>query len=136
METARLTLYYDGHCPFCLASMRRLREWNAAGRLAFRDISAPDFDPSPLGVDMAALNRELHGMTADGRLLVGTDSILAAYTLVGQGWRVLALRIEPLRPILSALYRKFALHRYRISAMLGYTLEPHCQDGVCRIDKP
>ncbi|SFU71794.1 hypothetical protein SAMN05216552_10089 [Pseudoduganella namucuonensis] len=29
METARFTLYYDGHCPFCLASMRRLRDWNA-----------------------------------------------------------------------------------------------------------
>ncbi|MES2262871.1 MAG: DUF393 domain-containing protein [Pseudomonadota bacterium] len=136
MSTPELTLYYDGNCPFCAASMQKLRGWNGAGRLAFVDIAADGFDPAPLGVDMTALNRELHALTAGGILLAGTDSILAAYTLAGQGWRVLLLRVRPLRPLLAALYRKFALHRYRISAMLGYTLEPRCRDGVCRIGKP
>lgn len=135
MDTSgpELTLYFDGHCPFCAASMARLRHWNDAGRLAFSDIQAAGFDPAEPGVDMAALNRELHGLTRAGELLVGTDCILAAYTLAGQGWRVLILRIRPLRPLLSALYRQFALHRYRISGWLGYTLEPRCPDGVCKM---
>ena len=34
-----LTLYYDGRCPFCIAAMRRLRQWDTAGRLAFTDIA-------------------------------------------------------------------------------------------------
>jgi hypothetical protein len=37
---------------------------------------------------MAALNRESHARTADGGLLVGIDSLLAAYTLVGRAWLV------------------------------------------------
>lgn len=136
METPRLTLYYDGACPFCAASMARLREWNRHGALAFSDIRAEGFDPAPLGVTMAALDRELHGTTAAGRLLVGVDCIEAAYTLAGQGWRVLLLRIKPLRPVLAALYRKFALHRYRISGWLGYTVDSPCKDGVCRVERP
>ena len=131
-----LTLYYDGACPFCLASMTQLRTWNRRGALAFIDIRASGFDHEPLGVTMAALDRELHGMTADGRLLVGVDCIEAAYTLAGQGWRVLPLRLKVLRPLLAALYRKFARHRYRISGWLGYTAGAPCKDGVCSLERP
>lgn len=85
---AELTLYYDGRCPFCATEMARLQSWNGAGRLAFVDIAAAGFDPLPLGLEMAALNRESHARTADGGLLVGIDSLLAAYTLVGRAWLV------------------------------------------------
>ncbi|GAB2869430.1 DUF393 domain-containing protein [Pseudoduganella ginsengisoli] len=136
MDTPRLTLYFDGACPFCAASMAQLRSWNRHGALAFMDIRGDGFDPAPLGVTMAALDRELHGMTADGRLLVGVDCIEAAYTLAGQGWRVLLLRVKPLHPVLAALYRIFALHRYRISGWLGYTVESPCTDGVCKWERP
>jgi predicted DCC family thiol-disulfide oxidoreductase YuxK len=136
MDAPRLALYFDGACPFCAASMAQLRAWNRNGALAFIDIRAMDFDPAPLGVTLAALDRELHGMTADGRLLVGVDCIEAAYTLAGQGWRVLPLRFRMLRPVWAALYRKFALHRYRISGWLGYTAGSPCKDGVCKLERP
>lgn len=131
-----LTLYFDGLCPFCAREMRRLKDWNSAGRLAFIDIAHPDFDPLPLGVDMPALNRELHSMTRDGRLLVGIDSMLAAYTLVGRGWMVWPLRMSMLRPILARLYRWFARHRYWISGRLGYRLPVQCNDNVCSVGNP
>jgi predicted DCC family thiol-disulfide oxidoreductase YuxK len=136
VDTPGLTLYYDGACPFCAASMAQLRAWNRRSALAFIDIRAEGFDAAPLGVTMAALDRELHGMTADGRLLVGVDCIEAAYTLAGQGWRVALLRMKPLRPVLAALYRKFALHRYRISGWLGYAAGSPCKDGVCTLERP
>jgi predicted DCC family thiol-disulfide oxidoreductase YuxK len=131
-----LTLYFDGHCPFCVAGMERLRGWNAAGRLAFVDIAAPGFDPAPLGVDMAALNRELHATTREGELLVGIDSMLAAYTLVGQAWRVAPLRVRMLRPLLARAYRWFARHRYGISKRLGYRLPAACDGATCSIGNP
>lgn len=131
-----LTLYFDGRCPFCASEMLRLMHWNQAKHLAFVDISQPDFDPSPLGVDLAALNRELHNTTNDGRLLVGIDSMLAAYTLVGRGWLVWPLRVRVLRPLLAACYRRFARHRYWISSRLGYRLPPECRDGVCSVGGP
>ena len=134
--TPALTLYYDGRCPFCVASMRGLSDGDAAGRLAFVDIAQPGFDPAPLGVDMAALNRELHGVTGDGRLLVGIDTMLAAYPLAGRGWTVWPLRIRLLRPLLSTLYRWFARHRYAISRRLGYCLPAGCDGAVCGIGNP
>jgi len=81
MAAPTLTLYYDGRCPFCVSSMARLRGWDTAARLAFVDIAAAGFDPAPLGVTLDALNRELHATAADGTLLVGIDSMLAAPAL-------------------------------------------------------
>jgi predicted DCC family thiol-disulfide oxidoreductase YuxK len=131
-----LTLYYDGLCPFCVRSMRQLRTWDAAGKLAFVDIAAPGFDPSVLGVDMAALNREVHGRTREGEVLVGIDTMLAAYTLAGRGWLVWPLRVRLLRPALARAYRWFARHRYAISRRLGYRLPAACDCDACAIGNP
>ncbi|HWU96909.1 MAG TPA: DUF393 domain-containing protein [Oxalicibacterium sp.] len=132
MSTPELTLFYDGQCPFCAAEMKRLRSWNKSGKLGFVDISLPHFDVTSVGVTMEALNRELHSLTVDGKLLVGIDSMLAAYTLVNRSWLVFPLRIKPLRPLLSTLYRQFARNRYRFSALLGYKPIPRCENDVCR----
>jgi predicted DCC family thiol-disulfide oxidoreductase YuxK len=134
--TPALTLYFDGRCPFCVRGMVRLRRWDAAGRLAFADIAAPGFDPAVLGVDMAALDRALHGRADNGAILVGIDCMLAAYTLAGQGWRVLPLRVRLLRPVLARAYRWFARHRYQISEGLGLRL-PAASDGdTCAVGNP
>lgn len=132
----QLTLYYDGNCPFCNTEMNRLKSWNSTGRLGFVDISVPGFDPAPLGVDMAALDRELHGMTATGKLLVGVDSIQAAYILVGRGWMVLPLRVPLLRSLWPYCYRWFARNRYVISRMLGYKPRTQCEHGACQPINP
>lgn len=131
-----LTLFFDGNCPFCHNEMKRLASWNHAGHLAFVDIAEPGFDPAPLGVSMFELNREMHSQRADGTLLVGIDSLLAAYTLVGKSWLVLPLRIRWLRPPLRTLYRGFALRRYTFSRWFGYTVPPHCTSGTCSVDNP
>lgn len=119
-----LTLYYDGNCALCRAQMARLRQLDKAGRLSFSDIAAPDFLPEALGVSQEALGTEIHALTADGRLLVGLDSVIAAYTAVGRGWLVAPLRIGVLRLLFVAMYRGLARNRYRLSG---------CVDGVCKI---
>lgn len=129
--TPRLVLFYDGKCPFCKAEMQRLQKWDRAERLGFEDIAHADFNPDFLGVDMQALRTELHSQCADGRVLVGVDSILCAYTLVNKGWLVWPLRVALLRPVWTRLYRAFARNRYRISHWLGYGSVPACDNGVC-----
>ncbi|MGZ5885214.1 MAG: thiol-disulfide oxidoreductase DCC family protein [Burkholderiaceae bacterium] len=136
MNTAELTLFYDGTCPFCAAERARLRHWNTAGKLAFVDIADAGFDPAPLGVEMAALDRELHSQKPDGEILVGIDSMLAAYTLVGKGFLVFPLRVKLLRPVLANLYRNFARNRYRLSRLLGYKAIAHCDGAVCKRINP
>jgi predicted DCC family thiol-disulfide oxidoreductase YuxK len=136
MTTAALTLYYDGKCPFCSTEMARLRRWDKAGRLAFVDIAQPGFDPTHLGATMEQLNLEMYSQTADGAVFAGTQSILAAYRLVGRGWLVWPLRVPLLRQFLSWLYRLFARNRYRMSRLLGYKLAPQCEEGVCAHRNP
>jgi predicted DCC family thiol-disulfide oxidoreductase YuxK len=136
-----LTLYYDGNCPFCAAEMARLRRWDSAGYLEFIDIAAPGFDAAVLGVEMADLQRELHSLAVSGELLVGIDSMLAAYTLVGRGYLVWPLRVRPLRPLLRTLYRWFARNRYQASAWLGYRPavrgdDRSCDSEHCEIGSP
>ncbi|MBC7684031.1 MAG: DUF393 domain-containing protein [Bdellovibrionales bacterium] len=128
--SAALTLYYDGNCPFCAREMKRLGGWDRAGRLAFVDVSLPGFDPAQLNATMAQLDAQLYSQTGAGAVLIGTDSMLAAYTLVGRGWMVWPLRVPLLRSVLSYLYRLFARHRYTISRLLGY--KSVCADGVCQ----
>jgi predicted DCC family thiol-disulfide oxidoreductase YuxK len=135
MSAATLTLYYDGHCAICTREVARLAGWDGAGKLAFVDIAQAGFDPADAGASMAELNREMHSRTAQGELLVGVDSMLAAYRLVGRGARVWPLRVPLLRGVLAWAYRLFARHRYAISRLLGLTA-PACADGVCGIGHP
>lgn len=135
MDAPALTLYFDGNCTFCSAEMARLKRWDTKKRMSFVDIAGPDFSAAALGLDMRALGAQLHTVTADGTLLIGIDSMLAAYTLAGRGALVWPLRVRVLRPALSYLYRQFALHRYTLSRWLGYGA-PACPDGVCRRDGP
>ena len=133
--SAALTLYYDGQCAFCTREMLRLAGWDHQRRLAFVDIAQPGFDPAPLGLSMADLNREMASRTAHGQVLLGVDSMLAAYPLVGKGYLVWPLRVPGLRQVLAALYRQFARHRYAMSRLLGYKM-PACADGVCGVGNP
>ncbi len=135
MSGVQLTLYYDGKCPFCTREMTRLASWNKAGQLAFVDIAQPGFDPTPLGRNMDELNREMHSVTSDGKVLAGIDSMLAAYPLAGRGALVWPLRVPLLRPLLASMYRLFARHRYTMSRWLGYKAMP-CADGVCGVGNP
>jgi len=136
MSAAALTLYFDGRCAFCTAEMARLGRWDKQRTLAFVDIAQPGFDPSHLGATLAELNLEMYCQRADGTVYSGIDSLLAAYTQVGRGYLVAPLRVPFLRPPLSWLYRQFARNRYRMSRLLGYTLPPACDGGVCAHRNP
>lgn len=131
MNSPELTLYFDGNCPFCAAGMQRLGELDQAGKLAFVDIAQPGFDPAHLNASMKQLNLEVYSQTSAGKVLVGVDSLLAAYTLAGRGWLVWPLRVPALRSVLAYLYRAFARNRYTMSRLLGYKAKPTCEDGVC-----
>lgn len=134
MSTA-LTLFFDGQCAFCATEMQRLAGWDRANRLDYVDISQPGFDPSALNASLQELNLEMYSLTADGKVLIGVDSLLAAYTLVGKGALVWPLRVPLLRQLLTYLYRLFARNRYKMSDLLGYRA-PACVAGVCKPGNP
>ncbi len=136
MTSIALELYFDGRCALCTAQMQRFARWDTEGRLAFVDIAAVGFDPAPLGVGLAALNREIHARTADGRVLAGIDSLIAACTAVGRGWAVWPLRVPGVRAACAAGYRVLARNRYALSSRFGGRPAPACDDGACPIGNP
>lgn len=127
--TAEITLFFDSRCPLCAAEMRRLVHLDKQGRLAYTDMQGEGFDAAIYSTTWAAMDAELHGLTADGRMLIGIDAIAAAYTAVGRGWLVWPLKPQITKPFWSALYRWFARNRYRASRWMGYG----CPDGVCSV---
>ncbi|VWC93653.1 thiol-disulfide oxidoreductase DCC family protein [Burkholderia lata] len=135
MISSELVLYFDGRCPLCVAEIKRLEARDARHRLAFVDIAEPGFDPAPLGVDLPALNRELHARLPDGRMLTGVDSILAAQALTGRRWFVRLLGVPAVRRALTPLYRHFARNRHVVSRWLGYRAEVQCDGAVCGSDR-
>lgn len=136
MESSELVLYFDGRCPLCVAEMQRLASRDVRRRLAFVDIAEPGFDPAPLGVDLPALNRELHVRLPDGRMLIGVDGVLAAHALTGRRWIVRLLRVPVVRSALVPLYRRVARNRHAVSHWLGYRAEASCDGVACGSDHP
>lgn len=114
-NTYPLTLFYDADCPVCALEMDHLRARNAEGKLVFVDISAPGFDPAVYGCSAAAMDAEIHGLCADGRMLRGVEVLRLAYAGAGLGWVMRPTGWTPLKPVFDLGYRLFARHRRRIS---------------------
>ncbi|SHG82359.1 thiol-disulfide oxidoreductase DCC family protein [Ferrimonas marina] len=128
--SARLTVFYDSHCPLCVKEMRRLAQRDRKGWIALQDINQPDFSRHFPHVDPVLANKVLHGVTEDGRMLLGLDVTHAAWRLVGLGWLVAPLRWPVIRPLADRAYLWFAANRYRVSRWL--TGSARCR--TCRIE--
>lgn len=130
-----LTLLYDGSCPLCAWEQAALARHDRHRRLAFIDIQAPGFDPAALeatrGATLADLMGRLHAITADGRLLRGVDTLLAAYRAAGWWWAYWPLRMAP-RACSELAYDAFARHRYRIAGLFARAFGPPRDKGACR----
>ena len=116
--TTRLTLFYDGYCPLCVAEMNKLKHYDSNEWLAFVDIQSPLFSESYPNLSWQQLNDRIHGMLPDGRLVSGLDVTYLAWKLVGKGWVYAPLRWPLLARVADLAYNVFAKHRYRISFLL------------------
>lgn len=70
-------LLYDGRCEFCARWSRRLAAWDRAGRI--RQIPSHDRArlPGLPAIEEAALDRALHVVLPDGRVLSGARGVIA-----------------------------------------------------------
>lgn len=126
----KLTIFYDSHCPLCLAEMRQLRAFDRAGRLVFADLHAPDFSRHYPYIDTVKASRILHGELENGELLLGLDVTCRAWSLVGKHKWLAVLRWPVVRLLADGVYLFFARYRSQISALL--TGRARCD--VCGLD--
>ena len=128
----RLTLFYDGRCPLCVAEMTRLAALDGRRALAFEDINGEDFSRRYPSIDPVAANRVLHGWDENGSLLLGLDVSCRAWQLVGKHRWMAALRWPLIRPLADLGYRVFARHRYFFSRL--FTGQPRCAERCAIIE--
>lgn len=121
-QTYPLTLYYDSHCPLCVAEMEHLRHRDAAGQLRFSDIWAPDFEGPPAGCTQQDLLTLIHARCADGTVVRGVEVFRRAYEAVGLGWVTHATRWPLLGRLADAAYPVLARNRHRIPRPLVQAL--------------
>ena len=130
MAQATLTLFYDGRCPICAWEIHKLMRRNNHGRLGFIDIHSPGFDARVYGVGMQALMGRIHGITKDGRMIVGVEVLIASYRAVGWWWAYIPLNIVP-RRLTDLAYGWFADHRYELSRRFGHWFGGDCEKDNC-----
>lgn len=131
MNQPALTLLYDGTCPLCSWEKRQLMRRDKHGLLGFIDIQSPAFDARVYGVSMQALMGRLHGITQDGRMIVGVEVLIASYRAVGWWWVYIPLSMLP-RRLTDLAYGWFADHRYALSRRFGRWFGAVCENANCR----
>ena len=125
-----LSVFYDHSCAFCRAEMARIARWDTQARVRLIDCSAPGFCPAAHGLERAALDRELHGISRDGEVLRGMACVREVYLLTRLGWLWRITALPGLRGIFDHLYLRFAHNRQAISAWLGYAKV--CDGSTCQ----
>jgi predicted DCC family thiol-disulfide oxidoreductase YuxK len=113
-----LTVFFDGACPLCHAEMHLLRRRDVGGRLRFVDVAAPGFVP-PAGAALPAMLAEIHALTADGRWLVGVDTLRATSAAVGRHRLAALLSLPGTHALWRRAYRGFARRRHGLSHRLA-----------------
>jgi len=119
-----LTLYYDSHCPLCLAEMQNLMLRNEQGKLIFVDIHAADFIP-PTGHSQKRLLERIHAKQADGQIIHSLEALRRAYEAVGLGCVTGFTRWPLLGRLLDGFYPIFARHRHRIPQLISQGIFNH-----------
>jgi predicted DCC family thiol-disulfide oxidoreductase YuxK len=118
----KLTLYYDGQCPLCVAEIEFLQGRSTKDQLAFVDVTQAGFEGSDHHISCEAAMAQIHGRTADGQLLVGVPVFAAAYKLARLPVLAWLLSRRWLMPLLQPAYVLFAKHRQAISQRIGPTV--------------
>ena len=73
-----LAVFYDGECPICRETIRRIKAKDRAGRIEAVDIKAPAFDRKRWGLPAEAdLDGSIHALTQDGRVVAGMEVLRA-----------------------------------------------------------
>lgn len=127
-DRPQVEVFYDGECPLCVREIRMLMRLDRAARIGFRDIAAPDFDPSELGKDRETLMKRIHGRLPSGEFIEGVEVFRQLYDAVGFGFFVRLSRLPGITQLLDLGYEVFAKNRLRLTG--------RCADGACVLPAP
>jgi predicted DCC family thiol-disulfide oxidoreductase YuxK len=116
MTNPRVTIWFDGDCPLCVAEISLIRRLDAKkGRLAFVDLTGDGTCP----LDRAEMLAKFHAQEAGREILVGAAAFGAMWRQVTPfqplGWLTL---FPPALWLLNILYVQFLRVRPRLQAWM------------------
>ena len=115
----RLTIYYDGECPLCLAEIHFLKNRNTLGLLEFVDVAAPQYDESAHQLTCKLALATMQGRLGDGTQLEGIPVFAEAYKRANLPKLAWLFSRSWLKPFLNASYYVFAKYRHGVSKTIG-----------------
>ena len=112
--SAPVTLYHDGHCPFCRVEVNWLAKHRHRDRVALVDIQSEDFNAVHENRDFKAMMGLLHVKDRQGNWYIGMEASRALYAVLGYRRLVWLSCLPGLRGALNMGYRWFARRRVRL----------------------
>ena len=110
------TIFYDGHCGLCHASVKFVLRHDPDGDLfRFAPLQGPTFETSVSPGERAAMPDSMAVRTLDGRLLLRSDAWVHIFRRLGGAWKLLGglFAIVP-RPLRDWFYDRVAATRSRL----------------------
>ena len=130
MNTAKLTIFFDGECPFCIREVDFLQSRNQKGNLNFIDINSSDFDLNfNHKITYKQAMERIHAMKSDGTLIRDIKVFQEAYKLIGLGWIYAPTKLPIIDKLIEFIYKIWA--KYRLKITFRPSLEDQCSQRGC-----
>ena len=118
--STKLTLFYDGDCPLCLAEIHFLKQHNQRGLLLFKSLQQLDAANADINCDLAF--RTIHAKLGANEIIIGPEVFYEAYKRTDLRLVNYLFSIKLIRFIYAKFYVLFAKYRHQISKLIGLYL--------------
>ncbi|PQJ55153.1 DUF393 domain-containing protein [Psychrosphaera saromensis] len=132
-DSELLTIFYDGHCPLCVAEMNHLARKDNNNAIELVDIHQDGFAQLYPEIKHSDAMKILHGKY-QGKTLLGLEVTHRAWTLVGKGFWVAPLNWPVIKTLSHFVYLGLAKYRQPISSFLAKVFglkANNCNSGIC-----
>ncbi|MFO7908476.1 MAG: DUF393 domain-containing protein [Halomonas sp.] len=111
---APVTLFYDGHCPFCRVEVDWLAKHRHHQRIQLVDIQQAEFLEGQYGASFDTMMGKLHVLDNAGHWYIGMDASRALYAVLGYQRLVRFSCLPIISGMMDIGYRLFARYRVRL----------------------
>ena len=130
MNSAKLTIFFDGGCPLCKREIDFLQSRNKKGYLSFIDINTSDFYIDlKYGITYKQAMERIHALRSDGSVIKDIKVFQEAYTLIGLGWIYAPTKIPIIDKFVEFIYWIWA--KYRLKLTFRPSIEKLCAEKGC-----
>ena len=132
MNTAKLTIFFDGGCPLCKREVDFLQSRNQKGYLSFIDINTSDFYLDlKYGITYKQAMERIHAFKSDGSLIKDIKVFQEAYTLIGLGWIYAPTKFPIFDKFIEFIYGIWA--KYRLKLTFRPSIDKLCTEKGCKL---